>query len=75
MFVYDAANAETCPLCSPVHRSAKAGRAPSHSPGTLQRNRDTQTHYYILKKAYRSGADCNSCCPEFYSKLVVIKSL
>lgn len=36
---------------------------------------DTQIHYHVLKKAYRSGADCNSCCPEFYSKSVVIKSL
>lgn len=61
MFVYDAANAETCLLCSPVHRSAKAGRAASHSPGTLQpisktdthAYTDTQIHYYILKKAYR----------------------
>lgn len=46
MFVYDVANAETCPLCSPVHRSAKAGRATSHSPGTLQPISETDTHAY-----------------------------
>lgn len=80
MFVYDAANAETCPLSSPVHRLLKLDvhhhtHQELYSETETHAYTDTQIHYYILKKAYRSGADCNSCCPEFYSKSVVIKSL